>query len=262
MNQMARSATWTPRSSIAPPPASEAVVNHVCPGAHSLGPPCESRARMKLGLPIAPLATASLIARSTPPKRRCIATISTRRAFARRIDHLARGRRGRRHRLFDEHVRAGIQRLDCKFAMQTIRREDSDCVGTFAREHLVEIGIDLRTARVVRPKRLRNALGFVGGAALHRDDLRVGDTAQRGNMRALGDRTGARNRDPDHFERPNSRLGGGLIGCAPGVRSNRASTGCTEASRDRPKREDFGHLVGMHLAHARLDFHVEQSRAS
>ena len=82
--------------------------------------------------------------------------------------------------------------------METIRREDSDCVRSFARQHFVEVGIDLRTARVVRPQRTCHAVGLLRGAALDRDDLRVGDTFESGNMRALGNRTGTRNRNFDH----------------------------------------------------------------
>ena len=161
---------------------------------------------MKFGLPIAPLVSASLIAHSIPPKRRCIATIKHAIGFRSRVDHFARLGRGGSHRLFHEHVRARIERLDRKFAVQIIRREDADGVGMLARQHFIEIRIDLRAVRVIRRKCPRNTLGFFCGAALYRDDLCVGDARQRRNMRALGNRTSACNRNPDH-RAPFARFG-------------------------------------------------------
>src|SRR5208282_249592 len=130
---------------------------------------------------------------------------------------LARGSGSRRHRLFHEHVRAQVERLDSKFAMQMVRREDSDRIGTLAPQHFIEIGIDVRPARIARPKRPCNALGLVSGAALYRDDLSVGDTPERRNVRAFGNRASARNRNPDHWERPRrsvARLGGRFFAAA------------------------------------------------
>ena len=142
------------------------------------------------------------MARSIPPKRRCIATISTRPAFA-AVSTILRASAAVGAIGFSTSTCApALERLDGELAMQMIRREDSDGVGTLAREHLVEIRVDLGAARVVGPERTRDALGLVGGAALQRDNLGVGDAAQRGNMRALGNRTSAGNRDPDHRERP------------------------------------------------------------
>ena len=86
--------------------------------------------------------------------------------FRRCVDHFARVRSGGSHRLLHQRVRAGVERLYGKFAMQMIRREDTDRVGPFAREHFVEIGIDFRATGVVRPSGPRDALGLVRGAAL------------------------------------------------------------------------------------------------
>ena len=205
---------------------------------------------MKFGLPIAPLATCVLDCALDAAKAPLHRDHQHAPSFPCRIDHHARSRRRRRHRLFDEHVRTRLQRLDRKFAMQTIRREDSNCVGTFARQHFVEIGIDLRTARVVRPQRACDAIGLLRGAALDRDDLRFSHTPESGNMRSLGNRAGTRNRNPDH--RGRLRIRAGRIKHPLDVRRRAAV---------RLNRQDLGHLVGMHLAHARLHLHVER-RAS
>ena len=137
-------------------------------------------------------------------------------SFRGRVDHLARLGRGWRHRLFDEHVRARIERLDGKFTMQIVRREDADRVGALARQHFVEVGIDFRTARVVGREGSRNAFGFGGGAGLYRDDWRVGNAGERRNVRALGNRTGAGNRNPDHRTRPRRSFDGFLLTCPRG----------------------------------------------
>ena len=140
-------------------------------------------------------------------------------SLRRRIGHPVRGGRSRRHRLFNEHVRARAERLNGKFAMQIVRRENTDRVGTLARQHLVEIGIDVRPACVVRPNRPRYALGLFSGAALYRDDLSVGDAPQRRNMRAFGNRTSARNRNLDHWDRRRSAVARFRGHCFPSARS-------------------------------------------